>query len=67
MALCHGQIYHQKSLVRKAHCEFWLGNGIGKTRLWKKLFYSTNKDEIKEERILEIAHSPFEGGAEPHL
>ena len=37
-------------LLIRAHHEFWLRNGIGKTCLFKK-----------EERIFEIVHSPFNG------
>ena len=41
-----------------SHLEFWLRNGIGKT---KNIFHSTDKDKFGEERIFETVHFPFEG------
>ena len=50
-----------KVFICSPHREFWLGNGIGKTFLWKNIFYSTNKDKIREVVIFEIVPCPFEG------
>ena len=47
-------------------CEFWLRNGIGKTFSGKNIFCSIIKQIMREERIIEIVHCPFEGRAKLH-
>ena len=34
--------------------------------LGKNIFYSMNKEKIREEKIFEIVHCPFEGRAKVH-
>ena len=41
-------------IISLSQREFWFRNGIGKTCLWKNMFYSTNKDKLGKKEFLKL-------------